>query len=185
MAPVPFLALGLAAGVFGSFVWAVRGHFTSAHTPPGMWVVSGVSAAGFGFYAVALFDRPHPSGLILCGMALQGAAMTLFVWAIRATRTKGLALAFDPCAPALLVQSGPYRYLRHPFYSSYLLFWGATIVQTRVIAVMICVAALAVLYGIATVIEERGYARSMLAAEYQSYKTRTGRFLPKLTGAQP
>lgn len=177
------LALTLATAIFGSFVWALRGHFTSARMPRGMWLVSALSALCFVTYVLALVGQLHPPGLIAVGMGLQVAAFALFVWAVRATRTGRLALAFDLAAAALLVRSGPYRYIRHPFYSSYLLFWGATILQVRAVPLSICVICIAVLYGIAAVIEEQGFAGSPLASEYRFYKATTGRFLPKLTGA--
>ena len=185
MTYVPLIAGIVATGVFGAFVWAVRGHFASVRVPYGMWVVSGLSAGCFVGYAIALVSWPHPHWLLAVSMVGQGAAWALFIWAVHETRSKDLALAFDPARPTLLVNSGPFHYIRHPFYSSYLLFWGSAALQLQSAILSFGIAGLAALYVLAAIGEEREFARSSLAGTYQAYMVGRGRFVPKLFRGRP
>jgi protein-S-isoprenylcysteine O-methyltransferase Ste14 len=79
--------------------------------------------------------------------------------------------------PDQLVTWGPYRRIRHPFYTSYLLFFGASLLLAPGWAVLVntLYACLAITYT--AVSEERALA-SHFGSDYQSYRSRTGRFFP-------
>jgi protein-S-isoprenylcysteine O-methyltransferase Ste14 len=54
-------------------------------------------------------------------LAVEVAALLLGVWAILAVRITNVNVLPDPRQQAVLVQSGPYRWIRHPMYAALLL----------------------------------------------------------------
>ena len=107
------------------------------------------------------------------------ASLWLFWRAIAASRAARLLLAFDPGQPSALVRHGPYRIVRHPFYTSYLLFWtGWSIAAWSAWTLPPLVAVLAI-YIVAARTEEGKFARSPFAAEYETYRRRAGMFWPR------
>jgi protein-S-isoprenylcysteine O-methyltransferase Ste14 len=85
-----------------------------------------------------------------------------------------------PEAPlcAHLVEGGPYRLLRHPFYCSYLLAWTAGIAATGRWWLIPTVLVMLAIYVRAARMEEDKFTRSPLAAAYERYRSQTGMLLP-------
>jgi protein-S-isoprenylcysteine O-methyltransferase Ste14 len=82
----------------------------------------------------------------------------------------------------LLVNSGPYRYIRHPLYMSYLLFLlGLLFINVSVLTVLM-VAGLGVYFWYWIRAEEK----SLLARVdgYRDYMLETPRFIPRLWGVE-
>jgi protein-S-isoprenylcysteine O-methyltransferase Ste14 len=82
--------------------------------------------------------------------------------------------------PEALCDEGPYRYIRHPIYLSYALAFLAVLV-----ALPHWITALTFLFNFALTVgaarsDERVLAASALAADYASYRERTGMFLPRI-----
>ena len=80
--------------------------------------------------------------------------------------------------PETLCDEGPYRYIRHPIYLSYVLAFLAVL-----IALPHWITALSFLLNFALSVgaarsDERVLAGSALAADYAAYRERTGMFLP-------
>jgi protein-S-isoprenylcysteine O-methyltransferase Ste14 len=98
----------------------------------------------------------------------------------RASREGALHFAFDVENPVSLVTAGPYRYVRHPFYTSYLIFWTGLALGTWSLWAVPVLVLMAVLYTVAARGEEGKFANSPMAAEYAAYRTRTGMFWPRL-----
>lgn len=75
--------------------------------------------------------------------------------------------------------SGPFRWIRHPFYSSYIFGWlGAAVI---VYSVPIIIAAfMSYIYWIAAKKEENLILSSHFSYEYKGYLSRTGMFIPKI-----
>jgi protein-S-isoprenylcysteine O-methyltransferase Ste14 len=105
-------------------------------------------------------------------------AALLFQSGLRATRHRALSLAFSRATPPKLVISGPYRQVRHPLYSAYVLFWSSCALLAGTAAVALLVAGIAVLYVIAARMEEADIMASKLAPEYSKYRAATGMLLP-------
>jgi protein-S-isoprenylcysteine O-methyltransferase Ste14 len=91
---------------------------------------------------------------------------------------------FSRDEPRFVHASGPYRYVRHPFYASYLLAYGATALLLPGLTTLGLLGAMTVYYAWAAAREERKFAASGVAAEYQDYRRRTGRFVPRRRAAQ-
>jgi protein-S-isoprenylcysteine O-methyltransferase Ste14 len=83
-------------------------------------------------------------------------------------------------APEHITTHGAYRYIRHPFYASFLLaLLGATILSPQPLTLLALVGALVQLNRTAAR-EEGRLCASAFGAEYAAYMQRTGRFLPGL-----
>jgi protein-S-isoprenylcysteine O-methyltransferase Ste14 len=87
---------------------------------------------------------------------------------------------FSNDVPAMLWTGGPFAYVRNPFYASYLLAMASVALMLPSVVRFLVLAATAVLLTVAARHEEQKFAKSPLAGEYESYRQRTGRFVPKL-----
>ena len=170
--------LAFAAACFLAFSWAVLGHFRSDGPMPfGMRVTGATSLAAMAVFTwsvcTAQLSQAWPAALIL-----STASLASFAWAVQATRNAGFAFAFAATKPSVLVVSGPFHYVRHPFYASYLTFWCATCFATTSSVCWVGPVILLACYVVAARREKRLMAHSDLGAEYASYASRTGIFFP-------
>ncbi len=107
----------------------------------------------------------------------------LFWWAIRTNLRQPLALAFSDEQPGPLVTAGPYRLVRHPLYTAYMLGWLAAIAGTRTPWILAVLATFP-FFWLAARREEQSLAQGPMAAEYAAYRRRVGGFLPRLWEAR-
>jgi protein-S-isoprenylcysteine O-methyltransferase Ste14 len=177
----------LLSGIAGSglFAWGVRGHFVGDKTPGGMQVVVALSFVGSAVFLFDLWETSASDWARAAGFCLHLLAIALFGWAVLATRQNRPALAFAGDHPARIFRSGPYAYIRHPFYTSYLLFWLGCAVATSSLIMLIIFLSLAAIYTVAALGEQRDFSRSSLHHEYEAYQRDTGLFWPKLRPARP
>lgn len=112
-------------------------------------------------------------------LALYIAAILLFLAARRAVAQYGLTLAFSPDKPKVLLQSGIYARIRHPFYTAYTLTWFAGIVGAPSLTTVITTAMMCSAYWIAAQMEEKKFLSSTLAENYSTYRSKAGMFWPK------
>jgi protein-S-isoprenylcysteine O-methyltransferase Ste14 len=166
-------------------VVVARGHFSSATRPREVRfgiLTSYVALAGFIY--LMLRDK-HAIGTLLAALATLVASVALFLWAAKTTRSKRLKLAFDPASPASVVRTGPYRYIRHPFYTSYILLWLGCTIATLHPLMLLYLLAVSAMNVTAAYREERSFETSPLAEEYVSYRKTAGMLWPKLGTAEP
>jgi protein-S-isoprenylcysteine O-methyltransferase Ste14 len=189
------LALGTTAGAiavitaltyFVSLSWGVRGHFRQAGTmEPGMRLTTVLTLAAFAWFLFGRFEAARGRGSVTTAANIAGTVLTignlvLFWWAVRVTRTRRLSLAFSKDEPDFLNTDGPYAWVRHPFYTSYVTFWLATALESPGWAHWIVPVCMAGLYARAARMEEAKFASSGLAADYEAYKKSTGMILPTI-----
>lgn len=164
---------------FLAFGWGTLRHFRSVGpVPTGMRLIGAVSLVTATAFARAVLAARLSTAWPVAA-ALSAGSLVLFLWTVRTTRGAGFALAFAGVRPDRLLAVGPFRHVRHPFYTSYLAFWLATCVAT---GSAVCWAGSSVLLGcyvVAARDEERVMSRGRLAAEYAGYASRTGMFLPR------
>ena len=173
------LVSAISMAVIAQYSWSMNGHFSSRAMPRGAVVIAVVVLATTITFLILQWALEQPPAAALIGAAVQIGSLVLFWAAIRASRTARLRLAFDEENPDSLVTEGPYRYLRHPFYLSYLIFWsGWTIAVWSPWAVVLLAVILAV-YILAAKGEEQKFANTAMAGEYQAYKQRTGFLWPR------
>lgn len=166
--------------VVGCYTWSLRGHFSSPRMPDGAKIISAVVVATALLFLWLTWSRMQVPWVQMVGLAMQLASLALFWWAIMASRRAKLRFAFDPEGPRGLVTDGPYRHLRHPFYTSYLLFWSGWGLSTGSWWALIPVVAFIVIYAMAARDEERKFANSDMAETYERYKATAGFLLPRL-----
>ncbi|KQV81331.1 isoprenylcysteine carboxylmethyltransferase family protein [Rhizobium sp. Root1220] len=166
--------------IIGFYSWSLKGHFSSARMA---WGARGISAAVIGttvLFLYLMWTQPQVIWAQVLGLLIQIAAATLFWWAIWASRKARLRFAFDPALPHSIVSEGPYRYFRHPFYTSYLLFWSGWALASWSAWSVLPVLFFATAYVVAALNEEKKFDASSLAGAYREYKSRTGFFTPRL-----
>jgi protein-S-isoprenylcysteine O-methyltransferase Ste14 len=115
------------------------------------------------------------------GIACFAAAQGLFWWSLATHGRRRPAFAFVPVAPAHFVQAGPYRLVRHPIYTAYLLAWFAGAVAAGQPWLLLTVALMGGIYYRAARQEERSFLAGPFASQYREYQGRTGMFIPRLS----
>jgi protein-S-isoprenylcysteine O-methyltransferase Ste14 len=173
------LSLSVIAGP-GSFAWGLRGHFVGDRTPGAVHLINALSVAATAVFLFALWEGDAPDWRRAAGFCLHLLAIVLFVWAILATRQNRPALAFAGKRPNHVFSWGPYAYIRHPFYTAYLLFWLGCVVATSSLVMVVLFVSLAAIYTLAALGEERNFLRSSMRDEYEAFRNATGFFWPKL-----
>jgi len=166
---------------FGSFTWGVRKFFVKPDKMTlGMrlTIATGTVFSVLHLLTILFWSTLLPIPVILA-TALYLSAIAIFWRAIQANRVKPLAACFSEEESIHLVQHGPYRFVRHPFYCSYLLAWIAGAIGTMSIWLAFTAVIMFVLYLTAAINEENKFAASPLADSYAAYRAATGRFFPK------
>jgi protein-S-isoprenylcysteine O-methyltransferase Ste14 len=109
-------------------------------------------------------------------LTLAVAGLSLATWSIATMGVGKLRILPDVGRGARLVRTGPYQFIRHPMYSSLLLFCGGFVVSAGTLPAAGMWAALAVVLIAKARLEET----SLLAAfpEYGDYQAGTTRFIP-------
>lgn len=176
------VVLMVALSCFVSFAWAMKRFFTK---PDGK--TSGMQAI---YMLGTVFSLLH-LGLIfflyrfspwttLGGLALYAASLALFWWAVQINRSAPLSFAFSRDQPQHLVVAGPYRHVRHPFYTAYTLTWLAGAVVIPAPWLLLSVLVMFYFYWQAARQEEIKFGASEFAEAYRDYQGRTGMFAPRL-----
>lgn len=114
------------------------------------------------------------------GVVMLGSSLALFFWAASASKRQ-LTLAYSGDIPVMVLETGPYRWVRHPFYVSYLMTYSAGVMVSRNLLLLVVVAVMGAIYVHAARTEEAKFAQSPLADAYASYRQRVGMFLPLVT----
>ena len=180
-------ALALAALLFllGMVAWftiAARTHF-SKDSPrrPILFALEGLSLAITVGTAILVSSAPAiPPFRSLASMALGAAACMLFSRAFAATRHRNFGVVFGRTVPDAVVQSGPYRFIRHPLYTAYILNWTGCAALSGSPILWGGVGVITLLYLVAARAEERDLLRSPLGPQYADYRKRTGLLMPRL-----
>ncbi len=85
----------------------------------------------------------------------------------------------DNDAPVELVTWGPYRHIRHPFYSSFLLAFLAGVLAFPHTLMVACFAYSFIALSITAAREERRLEASEFGEQYRHYMAASGRFFPR------
>ncbi|ACV58213.1 methyltransferase family protein [Alicyclobacillus acidocaldarius] len=115
----------------------------------------------------------EPTWRFAVSYGVQLAALVLELWALLSLRD---TLTQLPEAHGV-IQTGPYRYVRHPLYVAYIVaFFGSCIGVWRV-SLWILFAVFVILEWLRARAEERVLSKTFSA--YRSYQTQTGMFVPR------
>jgi len=141
-----------------------------------------IVTVSFWIYTMAAIWTHDLPGVVLQQLLFLGAQfvlLVLFWWNVR--YVKGVfSLIFSPDEPNFLQSGGLYRWVRHPFYAIYLSTYLLVVLYVKdlISAILFCV--LSLIYYIEALAEEKKFIQSDLSEEYQSYRDKTGMFLPKI-----
>ena len=171
-------ALGLVT--VGSYAVMGKGHFQSRAMPLGANLISLAALLSLAIYIWLLWTTEAPLLAQLAGVIIGALGLWLFFRTIAASQDRGLHFAFDPDNPVSLVTTGPYRVVRHPFYTSYLIFWVAMSLGAWSVWGIVVLVLLTAMYSFAARTEEAKFATTPMAAEYEAYRKRAGMFWPKV-----
>ena len=132
---------------------------------------------GCTFYYI--FDYSHAQKLWAAAFACTAymGGLLLFLWAINTA--KRLNFAFGDFSGKIIC-SGPYRFMRHPFYTSYSLVWTASTLLFNSPVLWITLIYLIAFYLSSAMSEEKAILSSEMAGEYESYCKDTNMFIPRI-----
>lgn len=164
---------------FAVITWVSKDHFVSkGPLPPlGTMVIVAAALASVAAFLWSVSTTPRDT---LGPVALYACAIALFLWAIRATRHKNFLPSFSDVVPNALTVEGPYRFVRHPFYVSYLLYHLGNAVATVSWLPWAMLALMLTIYVLAALNEETHLAKGAYREAYAAYKRRTGMFFPRV-----
>jgi protein-S-isoprenylcysteine O-methyltransferase Ste14 len=144
-------------------------------------VLSAYVCATVQLLAVAFAPRP-PAVCLGVGVGLYLLAQGVFWWARTAHGGQRPAFAGTTGRPTFLTQTGPYRFIRHPIYTAYLLAWLAGAIVSAQPWLLIPAGWMALLHYLAARQEEGHFAETPFAQDYEAYRRRTGMFFPSVRG---
>ena len=163
------------------FEWGRRYYFRRVRTTTkarGGLAILGPIFVGLNLIVLFTLAAHAPAGRQFVSVALMVLALSIFLWSVSSHSDERPAIAFSSEVPRRLTFKGPYRWVRHPIYLSYSLFWLApfaatlSLLSAAVFLTMMC------LYVTAAKREEGEILRSALANDYLRYRAVTGAFLP-------
>lgn len=171
-------------------------HFSIAGARTFYFVADGTSMAANGMEIVFYFmgtgvtwwrgvrQAVPPANGWAAALILLG-ALALYEGARHAIWGRRFGVAWGAHVPETLCDDGPYRYIRHPLYTSYALASAAELVALPHWSTAATLLFNVVLWTWLARRDERTIAGSPLAADYAAYRQRTGMFFPKLSSAAP
>jgi protein-S-isoprenylcysteine O-methyltransferase Ste14 len=165
--------------VVGFYTWSLRGHFSSPRMAAGAKAISAVVIATTLFFLYLAWSEHQQPWVQIVGLLIEVSAAILFWWAVLASRKARLRFAFDPDHPDSIVTTGPYRHLRHPFYTSYLMFWSGWAIASSSTWAIFPVVFFVIVYVKAALGEEKKFSMSPLAPEYAAYRRKAGFLIPR------
>jgi protein-S-isoprenylcysteine O-methyltransferase Ste14 len=179
----PELAVVITAAVVTfTFMSALRLCFCSqgqAHAAKRWMIVSIYCWTALEWW-VLLAWPPATAALQWAGVVLLIASLVVFLWSINTLRHVRPSLAFVEGAPVAMVMKGPYAYVRHPIYTSYLMAWLAAALATGQWWLLGAAIWMGYFYWKAALYEEEAFAMSAFSREYDAYRRRSGMLLPRL-----
>jgi protein-S-isoprenylcysteine O-methyltransferase Ste14 len=107
---------------------------------------------------------------------LVAAGVALGVWAVTANRPGNFNIRPEPKSGGQLVQTGPYRYIRHPMYSALMLAMLGLCTGYATPWRWVALVALAIVIVVKAGLEETAMAARH--ADYADYARSTRRFVP-------
>ncbi len=126
------------------------------------------------------FTMSLPAWIRWIGACLALAALLLLRWAHGALGTN-FSSRLQVRARHTLVTTGPYRWIRHPIYTGFLLFIvGCGLLSANVLLLLLSIIGIGGVIA-SRIAREEALMEESFPGEYQAYKRRTGPLLPALT----
>lgn len=165
--------------LFAYIVYASYLHFDGTQSEPlGMKIIRISSAFAFIANSIVLW-RVDETKSVYLGISASLIAISLFSWTIIHTKNRGFKVAYSGISESKFTSDGPFKFIRHPFYSAYIFFWIGWIFSTNFnfISIVICLVLISQ-YILAANTEEKFI--SAACPDYKEYIQSTGKFLPRI-----
>jgi protein-S-isoprenylcysteine O-methyltransferase Ste14 len=180
------VALTLWVSTFASFSWGVLYFFRRRGRMNARTATVAVAGAGFAaWHAAAIAAASAPAFGHALGSVAIAAGGGLFWWAVRACGGRPLTAIGEDDLPVHLVRTGAYRFIRHPFYAAYTLFWFGGALASWSWGSLTSALVMLGLYLQAMRAEEAKFEASALAGEYRAYRRAAGLMWPKRWPTRP
>lgn len=175
------LNLLLAVAVAASFAWGSLAYlrFADVREPRKRLLAISVYLGLAAAVAVIVFWPQPVTALLGVGIGFFIVSLYFFFGAVAAHRHDRPGFAFVKTPPISFVSHGPYRFVRHPIYTSYLLAFFALTCLSAVPVALLAALWLGWMYYLAAREEEQSFDDSPYAEEYEAYRARTGMFFPR------
>jgi protein-S-isoprenylcysteine O-methyltransferase Ste14 len=163
------------------------GAVSRRNDPAWFWISMSLAGPLLALTCVAFLIQPRwvdfarlelPPWLRLLGAPVALLGVALFGWMFRHLGLNVTSTSM-PRLAATLVNTGPYRWIRHPMYSAALLLVIATTLLTANLVVALGGVAMFALLAARSRLEERRLVEKFGPA-YRDYQRSTGRFVPRL-----
>ena len=125
-----------------------------------------------------LFFVGNPIASGLPGRSIQAIAMLIGIWALFTMKKDTFRIRPEPLETGVLITSGPFKWLRHPMYTSILIFFMPTISPPQFWLRIAFFAAL-----LLTLLFKMEYEEGLLEKRYEGYaeyKKKSYRLIPFL-----
>jgi protein-S-isoprenylcysteine O-methyltransferase Ste14 len=116
----------------------------------------------------------------IASLIVLACSLALYEWARHIVWGRKLYVAWSGGVPDDVCAEGPYAYIRHPIYASYILAFLAVLIAIPTVVTAIMLAFNVVLFTHAALSDERSLRSGALAGDYAQYRKRTGMFLPRI-----
>lgn len=146
------------------------------------FLLLGASLAGMLLYCIDLrlmqwSTLALPSWLRWFGFLIALAALMLFYWVLRSLG-RNFSTTLTMKKDQTLVVQGPYRWVRHPMYTSFVLLWvGYLLISANWFIGLTGILGFVLAIVVRTPMEEQMMIERF-GDEYHAYMKRTGRYLP-------
>jgi protein-S-isoprenylcysteine O-methyltransferase Ste14 len=117
--------------------------------------------------------------LAVCGAILASGAVMLYEWTRRTVVDRHFYVGLAGEVPGAVCDTGPYRYVRHPFYLSYMMaFLAVAVAFPSLVVAAVCALNIG-LFVYMAIDDERVLSSSPLGADYRVYRGRVRMFVPR------
>jgi protein-S-isoprenylcysteine O-methyltransferase Ste14 len=177
-----FLLLGISILNFACYLWSVIGIFKSTPERDSTMynLLKVITVALWISLSAAIVRTDLGESTYIVLVVVQLLLFGMFWNNVRIVRSNGFSVVFSKDIPEKIVTKGIYRYVRHPYYTTYILCYASlSIGCSDFISTLLCVGIVLVYYRAAR-FEEAKFGSSNLALAYESYKSQTGMFFPKV-----
>jgi len=111
--------------------------------------------------------------ILICGLIL-------FWKTVKVGNRNFFQFAFSNIPPDHLITEGTFKYIRHPFYTSYILTWVGAFVYNYNLYQLIFIIPIIIFYIKSALYEEKLLLNGKISDKYKKYMTFTGRFFPRV-----
>jgi protein-S-isoprenylcysteine O-methyltransferase Ste14 len=171
----------LAVGTFGLYwAWMRFGFARPDYVHPKMGMLAIAAVASGLLHTFKLLTVQLSEDYAVLGLVLYMLAVGLFLWSAITIRGADFALAFSASPPRAVLATGPYRWVRHPFYLAYSMTWIAGTIVCRSVVLLATVVVMLWFYIDAARQEEHQFLSGSLREGYLAYKAKVGVFGPKI-----